>query len=176
MLTEYREGALTVIEAAHTKDHVQRELQALDPRLFAEKQLTFENYPVWCVCFDLGERAGAQRIFTIHEHRDANGTPIGYPTMKMVDEIKRMMQRGAIDVKDLDKRNMEKREARRKEIYGDLRERARERQASAHPIYSALLPRGRSLQRSRQRGREQVRQATVMQQAVAKAKRERGIR
>lgn len=156
MYAEHRHGALSVLETPHTKDHINRELKQLDSRLFIELQRTIADpEPIWVVNIDLANDG----IYAIHEHRDGNGVGIGYPTHRMVEEIQRMMQRGPIDVKELDRRNKAKRERRRREIYAGLRENANDRQKSAHPIHSALLPRGQSLRiaRSKQRREELTR-------------------
>lgn len=121
-----RIGALEVIETVRTRDHIQRELQQLDSRLFIERQVTScDRMPVWCVCMTL-QVDGQQAVYALHEHRDGNGTPIGYPTSAMVEEIKRMMKRGAIRPADLDARNHERRETRRRAVYDRIREMAKD--------------------------------------------------
>lgn len=154
VLTEYRVGGLYVLEAPHTKDHLNRELRELDERLFAERQVTIGGEVVWCVClFPYRLATGEDVVVTVHEHRDGNGVPIGYPTTRMVDEVKRMMQRGPLDMKEIDRRNHELRERRRTDAYYELGEMARDRHRSANPLRAELLPRSRSLQMSRDKAR-----------------------
>lgn len=122
----YRHGALEVVETVGTRDHLNRELQRLDSRLFIERQKLYgEKWPVWCVCINLGpdpDRGGG--IYAIYEHRDPNGVPIGYPTQRMVEKVQEMMRRGPINPAEIERRNRELRETRQRASYERLREMA----------------------------------------------------
>lgn len=123
MFAEHRHGALRVLENAHTADYINARLREIDERLFVERQLTVaDRYPVWCVCLTLHGEPPA----TIYEHREENGTPIGYPTEAIVEKILAMKQRGPIDARELDRRNQERRAARRRQAYSAIPEMARD--------------------------------------------------
>lgn len=123
MFAEHRHGSLRVLENAHTQTYINDRLREIDPRLFLERQLTVaDRLPVWCVCLQLvGEPAA-----TIYEHREENGTPIGYPTEAIVEKIREMKARGPVDARELDRRNRAKRDERRRTAYSKIPEMTRD--------------------------------------------------
>lgn len=88
-LTEYRYGALAVIEDVKDRDWINRLLRQIDPALFVELQLCPNGERVWCVVEDT---PGDGPPVTVYEHRDGDRKPLPYPTESMVDTFRRRAQ------------------------------------------------------------------------------------
>jgi hypothetical protein len=80
----YRYGALHVVESAADSDTIQRDLKAIDPRLWLERQITLDNEWVWCVMCEL---EGDQPPLCVFEWRDPDGHPIPVLSSGIVDRM-----------------------------------------------------------------------------------------
>lgn len=87
----YRAGGLYVVEQAPRKNAILRQLKQIDERLFLEKQISFDNKPVWCVVCVVG---GDQPPLTLIEYRDDAGEPIAEPTEHLVWRVAQMERDG----------------------------------------------------------------------------------
>ncbi len=122
-LTEYRLGALAVIEDVKDRDWITRMLRQIDPNLFVELQLTPNGERVWCVVEDVG---GDAPPITVYEHRDGDRKPLPFPTESMVETFRRRANEGltiADRIEIADRRNaelVEQRTARSHEAYEDI--------------------------------------------------------
>jgi hypothetical protein len=90
VLSEYRYGALYVIRE-NSDDALRRELKRIDDRLFFEKQITYTDEEVWCVCVDF---SGDQPPMTILEWRDEKGRPIPYLDSGIIERVKQVDRSG----------------------------------------------------------------------------------
>jgi len=86
-MSVYRSGGLYVVEQASPRDRVQKQLKEIDDRLFLEKQISFDNKPVWCVVCHVG---GDQPLLTLIEYRDDNGEPIPEPGDHLIWRVAQM--------------------------------------------------------------------------------------
>jgi hypothetical protein len=80
----YRYGALHVVESAADSDALQRDLKAIDERLWLERQITLDNDWVWCVMCEL---PGDQPPLCVFEWRDPDGRPIPVLSSGIVDRM-----------------------------------------------------------------------------------------
>ncbi len=119
---DYRYGALYVAENAQDFGVIDAALKRLDPRLFLERQLTIEEEMVWTVNLDVGDQVPVWVL----DWRDSNDKPIDMPTFGIVEEVKRMMQRGPVSNEDHRRRNAELRAKRRRDYEEAVSELARE--------------------------------------------------
>jgi len=83
----YQSGGLYIVEQAPRKNQILRQLKQIDDRLFLERQISFDNKPVWCVCCDVGLD---QAPLTLIEYRDDAGEPIPEPTEQLVWRVAQM--------------------------------------------------------------------------------------
>jgi hypothetical protein len=151
MFTESRLGALTVVQQVRDTSWIQKELKALDDRLFLEKQLTFGNEEVWCVVCQVG---GDVPPVTILEWRDPQtGRPIPELSSGLVERVARMERdAGRLNDKVL-KANAAKLEADRRDSYDKYREIALDVVPHMSALRSSLLPRSQSLRMARDKQR-----------------------
>jgi hypothetical protein len=133
-----RHGALYVVEQAHPKDRVQRELRKLDDRLFLERQVTLENEEVWCVCVDIGLDSPP---LTILEWRDERGRPIPDLTDRIVSRVGAMERDHQRLVARVVEANARMVEAARRQADSDYEETVKETAKFMHPMHAGLLPR-----------------------------------
>lgn len=147
----YRHGALYVVEQTQDKKRIQDELKAIDPRLFVEKQITFDQESVWCVVVDVGS---GHAPITILEYRDEEtGKPIPDLGHRIVDRVKRMDRDGARLAAKVIKQNQARVDRARADARAHWEDLGKEFQERMHPVRSAVLPRGQHLRRSRDKRR-----------------------
>jgi hypothetical protein len=145
-----RHGALAVVRSVAAPDEVQRALKRLDPALFVEQQIGFDQEPVWCVVCDIGD---AGPPVTIMEWRDPDGSPIPYVSLDLVDRVARMERDGARLTASAIEKNQAIVEAGKRE----RRQQYLDMQADIMPSIlgkrSVNLPRGQSLRMMRDKAR-----------------------
>lgn len=142
----YRHGALAVIENPQPRDVIVAELKRIDDRLFVERQIGFDQVPVWCVVAQVG---GDHPPITILEWRDADGEPIPYLTSTLIARVMQMERNGkrlADSVIDKNRKLIERRQEEAREKYREL---GRDMVPRIVGNRSAVLPRGQYLRRSR---------------------------
>lgn len=169
--TEYRVGALAVIVAEESVEWVNRELRAIDERLFAEKQLDFTDREVWCIVEDTGERHGAERFVTVYEWRDRKGDPIPYLSQGIVDEMKRRAKDNTGNIMAAraiaERRNRDRLERARAETdraYFEIGKDFHEHRRIGNFVFT---PRSKQLQMTRARVREErAEQMRTIEQAI----------
>lgn len=149
-MTQYRHGALTVIETAKSQNEILRELKKIDPRLFLERQVTLENQAVWCVVCDVG---GDSPPLTILEWRDSEDHPIHELSSGIVGRVQRMERDGGKLADRVIKQNAQRLEKQKAESAAHWRDIGTDFERLMSPGHSALLPRGQYLRRSRDRQR-----------------------
>jgi hypothetical protein len=115
----YRYGALHVVESAADSDVLQRDLRAIDPRLFLERQLTLDGDQVWCVMCALD---GDQPPICVFEWRDPDGRAIPVLSSGIVDRMNQVERDPYVLNAKVKARNEEftrrKQEAYNEQIYG----------------------------------------------------------
>lgn len=148
-MIEYRHGALYVIEDARDSDSLLRDLRAIDDRIFLERQITLENEAVWCVVVNVG---GDHPPLTILEWRDQEGNPLELSS-GIVDRVARMDRDEKRLIASVMRQNAERIEAQRQQSRAEWREMGEDFQKRTSSGYSAVLPRGQYLRRSRDKRR-----------------------
>lgn len=149
-MTQYRHGALTVIETAKSQNEILRELKKIDPRLFLERQVTLEGQAVWCVVCDVGSDSPP---ITILEWRDSEDHPIHELSSGIIGRVQRMERDGGKLADRVIRQNAEilaKKRAETREQWSDI---GTDFERLMSPGHSALLPRGQYLRRSRDKKR-----------------------
>lgn len=147
----YRHGALHVVEHARDKDSIQKELKQVDPRIFLEKQITFEQEAVWCVVVDVGS---GHAPITILEYRDEEtGKPIPDLGHRIVDRVKRMDRDGQRLAAKVIRQNQARVDRARADARAHWEDIGKEFQERMHPVRSAVLPRSQALRLSRDKRR-----------------------
>lgn len=150
-MNSYRHGSLYVVEQARDKDEIQKALKAIDPRLFLEKQITFDQESVWCVVVDVG---GEQGPLTILEYRDEEtGKPIPDLGWRIVERVQRMDRDGQRLAAKVIRQNQERVERARADARAHWEDLGKEFQERMKPTRSAVLHRGQHLRRSRDKRR-----------------------
>jgi hypothetical protein len=152
MSVSYRHGALHVIEQAPERDEIQRALKQLDERLFLERQLTLAGEEVWCVCVTV---AGDRPPLTILEWRDPETSEPLALSHGIVNRMARMERDGGKLSASVLEQNAARIEGRRQLTQEQWSEISADAERLMHPAYSAVLPRGYHLRRSRDRKRNQ---------------------
>jgi len=148
---DYRYGALYVAEDAQDHRVIDQALKRLDSRLFLERQCTIDNEFVWTVNLDVGDQVPVWVL----DWRDSDEQAIELPTFGIVEEVKRMMQRGPVSNEDHRRRNAELRARRRREFDEAVAEIAREH-IRAHTVKSfTFFDRQRPVNHARHARREQ---------------------
>jgi hypothetical protein len=157
MLAETRVGALAVVQNVSDRDFVNRRLRQIDPALFVELQLTFDDEEVWTVVEDTGERYGAERFVPVYEHRAPDGRPIRHLTDAIVDEMQRRARDGSGNIlgarRIANARNLARKEKARAVAEEQTREIAADFQRHRAIGNFASVPRSPALARSRARAR-----------------------
>jgi hypothetical protein len=148
---EYRYGALAVVETAQDYQFIDHALKQLDPRLFLERQLTFDNEFMWTVQLDVPD----QPPVWILDWEDADGRPINAPTFGIVDRVKDSMKRGPVDNEEHRRRNDALRERRKRQHQEEVAELAREHIKAHVSKGYPMFPRERPENHGRHRRREQ---------------------
>lgn len=151
---EYRHGALYVVEQARGTDEIQRALRRIDDRLFLEKQVGFDNVPVWCVVCAVG---GDQPPVTILEWRDDHGHPIPHPTSHLLDRVARMDRDGRGLTARVIEQNRKFQESKQREMRSQIADIVHDVMPLMSETRSGLLHRGQHLRRARDRQRRQGR-------------------
>jgi hypothetical protein len=146
----YRHGALYVVEGAKDKNEIQRELKKIDPRLFLEKQITFEQEAVWCVVVDVGS---GEPPMTILEFRDEIGKPIPDLSYRIVESMQKMERDGERLAAKVIKQNRAKIDRARADARAHWEEIGKDFEKRMSPTRSAVLPRSQALRRSRDKRR-----------------------
>jgi hypothetical protein len=149
MRNSYRHGALTVIENVKPKNEIQLELRKIDPRLFLERQVTLEGQAVWCVVCDIGD----QPPVTILEWRDSEGHPLPELSAGIIGRVQRMEQQNGNITARVIRANEAKIAEARRTADGHWSDIGKDFERLMSPAHSALLPRGQSLRRSRDKMR-----------------------
>lgn len=149
MQSEYRHGALTVIEYVREKDSLQQELRLIDDRLFLERQLTLVGEPVWCVVVNVG---GDVPPITILEWRDDDDNPLPLSS-GILERMRRMDRDGARLAARVIKQNRDRIEAARQKAKDDWEEIGKDVGGRMSGTRSAVLHRGQYLRRSRDKRR-----------------------
>lgn len=150
-MNTHRHGALYVVEEPQDKKRIADALKAIDPRLFVEKQITFEQEAVWCVVCDVG---GDQPPHTILEYRDEEtGKPIPDLGWRLVERVQRMDRDGARLAAKVIRENKERVEKARADARAHWEDIGKDFQERMKPTRSAVLPRGQHLRMSRDKRR-----------------------
>jgi hypothetical protein len=149
-LTEYRYGALYVLHQDSDRRDLDRELKRIDDRLFFEKQVTFDNEEVWCVCIGIG---GDQPPWTLLEWRDQRGQPIPYLEGEIITRIARMDRDGARLSERVVEENANQLRARREWSRQQYEEIARDMIPRIYDRKRPVLHRSQALRMSRDKRR-----------------------
>lgn len=150
-MSTYRHGSLYVVEHAREKDEIQAALRKIDPRIFLEKQVTFEQEAVWCVVVEVG---GDQPPMTIMEYRDEEtGKPIPDLGWRVVERVQKMDRDGGRLAAKVIRQNKERIDRARADARAHWEEIGKDFEQRMKPTRSAVLHRGQHLRRSRDKRR-----------------------
>lgn len=141
-----------MVEHNHGRKDLERDLKAIDNRLFFEKQLTLEGEEVWCVVCDF---SSDQPPVTLLEWRDSNGRPIselGSSIIPRVQKMERDHDALLARVREQNEKMVAEINRRRDEAYEEI---ARDMIPRIQERGRPVLPRGVYLRQSRSRMREQ---------------------
>lgn len=148
-MTEYRHGALLVLEQPRSQHEINVELRKLDPDFFVERQLTIDQQAVWCVCKSMSDQPPVVMV----EWRDERRRPLelSYGIVSRAQQLQR--DPVALLESVISKNRAKQEELRRKtdEGYADAG-------ADAEPRITGkvrpVLHRGQHLRMSRDKRRE----------------------
>lgn len=149
-MPEYRHGALYVVEDGANHRDIERHLKDVDPRLFLERQVSFDNEMVWCVVTDIG---GDHPPLTILEWRDEFDRPIPELTSSIVERVKRIDRDPIILAKKIQDRNDARRRALDKRRDEAIEEMARDMIPRIEGKVRPVLHRSVALRMSRDKRR-----------------------
>lgn len=150
-MTTYRHGALYVVEDARHHKRLERDLRAIDDRLFFEKQRTIAGEDVWCVVCDVGLDYPPM---TLLEWRDDSGRPIPDLTDSIISRVQRMERDGGRLMARVVRANAARIEERRRRDAALFRDMAQDMVPRIEGRVRPVLHRGVHLRQSRDRRRE----------------------
>ena len=149
-MNSYRHGALTIIETPQSHDAILRALKEIDPRLFLERQVTYEDQAVWCVVCDVGSD---HPPITILEWRDSNDHPIHELSSGIVGRIARMDRDPKELIARVERINAERESRKKKETQSQWADIGTDFERLMSPGHSSVLHRGAHLRRTRDKMR-----------------------
>jgi len=148
-LSEYRHGALIVVQDLPDRNDLVRALKQIDERLFIEKQLTLEQEQVWCVVVDIGRD---EPPVTILEYRSKGGIPLQLDS-GIIERTAQMERDGGRLHQRVIDRNRQFQAEKRAKMREDVAEITKDRIPSIEGRSSWPIPRSQSLRMSRDKQR-----------------------